>query len=102
MTLQPSASIGFHRHEHNEDTYIIVSGIGLFTDSDGKSYQVTAGDVTIARKGQSHALANIGKEPLVFIDCDCWAIISGTVLLLRWIAGTACFCSLNRNLIGWG
>lgn len=68
MTLQPGDSIGFHRHEHNEDTYIIVSGIGLFTDSDGKSYQVTAGDVTIARKGQSHALANIGKEPLVFID----------------------------------
>lgn len=68
MTLQPDDSIGFHRHEHNEDTYIIVSGIGLFTDSDGKSYQVTAGDVTIARKGQSHALANIGKEPLVFID----------------------------------
>lgn len=68
MTLQPGSSIGFHRHENNEDTYIIVSGVGIFTDSDGRSYKVKAGDVTIARKGQSHGLANTGKEPLVFVD----------------------------------
>jgi mannose-6-phosphate isomerase-like protein (cupin superfamily) len=68
MTLQPGDSIGFHQHKNNEDAYIIVSGVGTFTDSDGQSHQVKAGDVTIARKGQSHGLANTGKEPLVFID----------------------------------
>lgn len=67
MTLQPGDSIGFHQHKNNEDAYIIVSGVGTFTDSDGQSHQVKAGDVTIARKGQSHGLANTGKEPLVFI-----------------------------------
>lgn len=68
MTLQPGDSIGLHKHETNEDAYIIISGTGTFTDSDGKTYAVKAGDVTIARKGQSHALINNGKEPLVFLD----------------------------------
>ena len=36
MTLQPGASIGMHKHENNEDAYIIVSGQGVFTDSAGK------------------------------------------------------------------
>ena len=68
MTLQPGASIGMHKHENNEDAYIIVSGEGMFTDSDGKETAVKAGDITLARKGQSHALKNTGKEPLVFLD----------------------------------
>ena len=68
MTLQPGDSIGFHKHEANEDAYIIISGTGTFTDNDGKEYEVKAGDVTIARKGQGHALKNKGSEPLVFLD----------------------------------
>ena len=68
MTLQPGDSIGMHKHENNEDAYIIVSGEGTFTDSDGKKTVVKAGDITLARKGQSHALENTGKEPLVFLD----------------------------------
>lgn len=68
MTLQPGASIGMHKHEVNEDTYIIVAGEGEFTDSDGKVTPVKAGDITIARKGDSHALKNTGKEDLVFLD----------------------------------
>ena len=68
MTLQPGDSIGYHQHITNEDTYIIVSGEGIFTDSDGKEKTVKAGDVTIARKGDSHALKNAGTEPLIFLD----------------------------------
>lgn len=68
MTLQPGASIGPHKHELNEDAYIIVSGEGTFTDSAGKESAVKAGDITIARKGESHALKNSGQEPLIFLD----------------------------------
>ncbi len=68
MTLKPGASIGMHKHEVNEDTYIIVSGEGVFTDSAGKETPVKAGDITIARKGDTHALKNTGKEPLIFLD----------------------------------
>ena len=68
MTLQPGASIGMHKHEVNEDTYIIVSGEGVFTDSEGKETPVKAGDITIARKGDQHALKNTGDVDLVFLD----------------------------------
>ena len=68
LTLPPGASIGEHKHTDNEDVYIIVSGKGVFTDSTGKQTPVGAGDITIARPGQSHALKNIGKEPLVLLD----------------------------------
>lgn len=68
MTLKPGASIGMHKHEINEDTYIIVSGEGVFTDTAGKETPVKAGDITIARKGDQHALKNTGKEDLVFLD----------------------------------
>lgn len=68
LMLPPGSSIGYHLHTNNEDAYIIVSGQGVFTDSDGKEVPVKAGDVTIVRKGQSHGLANNGSEPLVFVD----------------------------------
>lgn len=68
MTLKPGASIGMHKHEINEDTYIIVSGEGVFTDTAGNETPVKAGDITIARKGDQHALKNVGKDDLVFLD----------------------------------
>lgn len=68
MTLEPGSSIGMHKHEINEDTYIIVSGEGEFTDTAGNVTPVKAGDITIARKGDSHALKNTGNTPLVFLD----------------------------------
>ena len=40
----------------------------MFKDKDGKDKPVKAGDVTIVRKGESHGIANTGKEPLVMVD----------------------------------
>jgi mannose-6-phosphate isomerase-like protein (cupin superfamily) len=68
MTLKPGDTIGMHKHEVNEDAYIIISGEGTFLDSDGKETKVKAGDTTIARIGQSHALYNTGKVDLIFLD----------------------------------
>jgi len=68
MTLEKGASLGFHKHEDNEDAYIIVSGEGEFTENDGATTKIAAGDITIARRGQSHAIRQIGEEPLVFLD----------------------------------
>lgn len=67
MTVQPGDSLGMHGHETNEDAYIIVSGEGAFTDKSGVETPVRPGDVTIARRGESHALKNTGDEPLVFL-----------------------------------
>lgn len=68
LTLQPGDSIGYHKHATNDDTLIIISGQGTFKDKDGKDVPVGPGDVTIVRKGDSHALANTGSAPLVFVD----------------------------------
>jgi len=68
MTLQSGSSIGLHKHGANEDAYIIISGEGIFTDGEGKETLVKAGDITIARAGQAHALRNDGTEPLRFLD----------------------------------
>ena len=68
LTRKKGASIGCHKHGFNEDAYIIISGEGIFTDGTGKETVVKAGDVTIARPGQSHGLRNVKKTPLVFLD----------------------------------
>ena len=68
LTLKPGDSIGYHKHINNEDTYIIISGTGIFKDKDGKEVPVKAGDVTIVRKGESHGLTATGTEPWVFVD----------------------------------
>lgn len=68
LSLEPGDSIGVHQHVSNEDLYVIVSGTGTLTDADGKEYAVKPGDINIARKGDSHGLANTGAEPLVFIS----------------------------------
>ena len=68
LRIMPGDSIGYHQHVTNEDTYVIVSGEGVFKDKDGKDKPVKAGDVTIVRKGESHGIANTGKVPLVFVD----------------------------------
>ena len=68
MTLNKGESIGVHPHKNNEDTYIIISGEGVFTDGSGKETVVRAGDITIARPNQSHGLRNEKDEPLVFLD----------------------------------
>jgi mannose-6-phosphate isomerase-like protein (cupin superfamily) len=68
LTLKPGDSIGFHKHEVNEDVYVIVSGTGVFKNNDGTESPVGPGDITIATLGQSHALTNTGKEDLVFVS----------------------------------
>ena len=68
LRLNPGDSVGYHQHVTNEDVYVIVSGEGVFKDKDGKDKPVKAGDIMIVRKGESHGIANSGKEPLIFVD----------------------------------
>ena len=67
LTLKPGDSVGVHKHEVNEDIYIFISGIGVYTDNEGVEHEVGPGDITLARLGTSHAIANKGTEDLVFI-----------------------------------
>ena len=67
LKLEPGCSIGVHKHAANEETYVFISGTGIYTDTDGKTYEVAPGDMTVTSKGESHGLANNGKTPLVWV-----------------------------------
>ena len=63
LTLPPGASIGPHRHEGEDEVYVIVRGEGLLTDDAGTS-RVGPGDAVLTGRGASHSLANTGADPL--------------------------------------
>jgi len=66
VTLVPGASIGFHPHHGESETYYILAGTGTYNDN-GKPRQVSRGDVTFTPSGNSHGIENTGTENLVFI-----------------------------------
>ena len=66
LSLPPGASIGTHRHEHEDEVYIILSGEGLLDDGHTKT-PVRSGDAVLTGKGESHAIANTGEGVLEII-----------------------------------
>ena len=68
LTIPPGASIGYHKHDVNEDSYSVVSGTGVYKDADSKEYIVGPGDMTVIRPGQWHGIANNGDVPLVLLS----------------------------------
>ena len=75
ITLPAGASIGYHVHEQEEEFYYILSGRGEMDDN-GTPVTLQAGDATVTRSGQGHALRNTGSEPLEVL-----AVIALVVLL---------------------
>lgn len=65
IELEPGASIGYHIHEDDEETYAILSGHGVFKGDDGE-IPAYPGDIFVTRVGHGHSLRNNGSIPLVF------------------------------------
>jgi mannose-6-phosphate isomerase-like protein (cupin superfamily) len=66
VTLEPGASVGYHKHEGEGELYYILSGIGEYTE-DGVMTPVSAGMATYVYDGHSHGLVNTGKERMTFV-----------------------------------
>lgn len=66
LILPPGASIGPHKHEAEDELYIIESGTGILDDGSAKT-EVEAGDAILTGNGESHSISNAGKEPLEII-----------------------------------
>ena len=62
----PGAKIGLHDHTF-EESYYIVSGRVRAT-ADGKSYDLGPGDVIWTGVGCIHSFANVGEEPVRWIE----------------------------------
>lgn len=66
IILPPGAGIGEHEHGQEEEVYIILSGRGRILEG-STATEVGPGDTVLTGNGASHAIENIGDEPLELI-----------------------------------
>lgn len=68
VSLEPGASVGWHRHTGETEPYYILSGKGIFVDNDESRTEVEPGDCCVIRDGQCHSIENASDtEDLVFM-----------------------------------
>ncbi len=63
LTLPVGASIGFHRHDGEEETFVIIAGRAEL-DEDGVKTTLEPGDSSLTGNA-GHSLRNIGDTDLV-------------------------------------
>jgi len=59
--LPPGTSIGSHKHENDEEFYVILEGSGEM-EVDGKKQPVSAGDVVMNEPFGTHGLKNTSEN----------------------------------------
>lgn len=65
VTIPVGASINFHQHIGNTETYHILQGEALYNDN-GTEIKIGIGTTTFCDDGESHGIENIGNEDLIF------------------------------------
>jgi len=63
VLMPPKTSIGYHRHDSIEETYVIMNGCGRMTVDD-ETEEVYAGDSIPNKLGGCHGLYNHTQEDL--------------------------------------
>lgn len=66
VTIEVGATLGYHEHHGETETYYITQGVGIYRDND-KQYEVTAGDVVFCEDGSGHGLENTGDIDITFV-----------------------------------
>ena len=66
LILPPGASIGAHKHETEDELYIIERGVGILDDGRNK-IKVEPGDAILTGNGECHSIINAGNAPLEII-----------------------------------
>lgn len=66
ITLAPGCSIGFHRHENEEEIFHIISG-SAEADDDGNAVTLGPGDSILTGNGAGHGIKNAGSDDLVML-----------------------------------
>lgn len=66
VTVDIGASIGYHPHHEDSESYYILQGRAKYTEN-GMEQTISIGDVTFTPAGSQHGIENIGDEPLVFM-----------------------------------
>lgn len=63
LTLPPGAGIGTHRHDGEDELFVVIKGSGILDDGKSRT-RVSAGDAILTGSGESHALENDGADTL--------------------------------------
>ena len=66
LILPPGVSIGLHKHEGEDELFVVTRGKGLIDDGKTKE-PVQVGDAILTGKGEAHAVINNGGEPLEMV-----------------------------------
>lgn len=67
--VEPGQRISLHAHPSGQDTWIVMSGEGLYFESEGATgTDLRPGVVAVARRGAVHGALNTGPVPLRFIS----------------------------------
>jgi len=66
LILPPGASIGFHRHENEEELFFIVKGQAE-ADDNGRKVALGPGDTLLTGNGAGHAIGNTGADDLEIV-----------------------------------
>ena len=67
IQVKPGASLSLQMHHHRAEHWIVVKGIAEITNGD-QVLTLTENQSTYIPQGQTHRLANPGKEPLEIIE----------------------------------
>ncbi len=70
IVVSAGARFSYQRHQHRSEHWFIVSGSAKVTH-EGLEFEMSAGDSIDIAQGELHRLANIGSEPVVFIEVQC-------------------------------
>lgn len=63
LTLQPGSSIGFHKHDDEEEVFVVLRG-SAETDDNGHQVVLNAGDTILTGDGGGHSIKCVSQEPL--------------------------------------
>ena len=67
IQVKPGASLSLQMHHHRAEHWIVVKGIAEITNGD-QIIRLTENQSTYIPQGQTHRLANPGKDPLEIIE----------------------------------
>jgi mannose-6-phosphate isomerase-like protein (cupin superfamily) len=66
LSLPPGASIGMHKHDAEDEVYIVLLGEGEVDDGQTRA-PVSQGDAILTGNGECHAIRNTGTTALELI-----------------------------------
>lgn len=67
IQVKPGASLSLQMHEHRAEHWVVVKGVAEITNGD-QVITLTENQSTYIPQGQTHRLANPGKDPLEIIE----------------------------------